>query len=566
MKRILLAFIALTPVIAFGQSVPQMDRRVTLAGPTGLNWAFSTKADMKGGSLTAPTISGGAANGLSLAGSTVTNPTITGGIATGLNVNRRISLLSYGAKCDGTTDDTGAISKWLANAKGAPANVELEAPPGVCVFTSSLANPSSAQATHVDLHGAGPYATTFLYTGAATNVDLFTIGDGTSSQTNWSLHDFRVASSTKMTAGTALHIQGMARSSVGNIIIDGQEGNGNLWNGVWFDQVDFIAAWGHSYAVSQNEAFRINGGPLGAADFSLLGWKIAPTNSGVVPKVGVHIGGGFGGFACGTGTDIIGNGTNVLIDNDLYAVTNRELFFGSGCFIDSSATGAGVEINDTKSAAGDLYVSFAGGWLASSKTNNLQLDSGVNGHLVYSGGTIFNAKGHGVYDQSNMTQTYTGVQFRANGQGTSGGYGFYTTNTNPAVSLIANIFEGNVTGITYGTSQNLYQYGNGSGGVAVGNRLAMAPDSSGNSAIIPAQWQNTSSDGAAFAFSQANGLVTHVIIGNTTTEPDLYAKSSNMWTSDTSNCGSLSGSTGCFILYDEKGIQRFLPAWGSGQK
>ncbi|NVN09837.1 MULTISPECIES: hypothetical protein [Nguyenibacter] len=441
-----------------------------------------------------------------LAHSRLTAPMINGGTATGLNVNRQISLLSYGAKCDGVTDDTKAINKWLANAAGMPADVELEAPAGVCVFTAPLANPGGVQANHVDLHGAGPYATTFLYMGHDSQIDLLTIGDGVSPQKNWSLHDFRIASNTRMSAGTALHVRGMVRSAVGNIVLDGQEGNGKLWNGVWFDEVDFIATWGQSYAVGQNDAFRINGGRLGSADFSLLGWKIGPTDSRIVPRIGVHIGGGLGGFVCGPGTDIIGNGTNVLIDNALVRVTNRELFFASGCFIDSSASGAGVEVNDTQGNAGDLYISFAGSWIASSATSNLQLDKAVRGHLVFSGGTIFNARGDGVHDVSMMRQTYSGTQFRQNGRGGTGGYGFNALSSASEIMLIGDDFEGNYNGPMHGKEHVL------------------------------------SDDAATFLARRV----------------DLPL----IWTADTSQCGSLPGASGCLVLRDAKRKVHFIPAWG----
>lgn len=51
MKKLLLAFLLIFPVLAHAQAIPEMDRRVTLAGPTGLNAALHTKADVQNGTL-----------------------------------------------------------------------------------------------------------------------------------------------------------------------------------------------------------------------------------------------------------------------------------------------------------------------------------------------------------------------------------------------------------------------------------------------------------------------------------------------------------------------------------
>ncbi|WP_406238196.1 hypothetical protein ACF3NX_12645 [Acetobacter orientalis] len=79
------ALALLFPAVCAAQSIPQMDRRVTLQGPTGLNWAMSLKADAtngvlanpteKNGTYTAPSISGG-----TLTNSTLDNPDITNGV------------------------------------------------------------------------------------------------------------------------------------------------------------------------------------------------------------------------------------------------------------------------------------------------------------------------------------------------------------------------------------------------------------------------------------------------------------------------------------------------------
>lgn len=552
MRMRFLALVAILPSLAVAQSVPQMSPPVTLRGPTGLNWAMGLKADATNGALTTPTITGGNATGLGLS-----SPSVTGGTATGMNVNRVISLLSYGAKCDGVTDDTAAISAWLANATG-DASVALVAPPGTCVFTSTLSNPAGRSAS-VSLSGAGAYSTTFLYTGANTTSDLISIGDSTNEQTNWNIHDFRVMSSTKMTGGSALHLRGLSRSGVGNIVFDGQEGNGNLWNGPWYDGLDHVMNYGFGYAWAQNDAVRLNAEPgLGAADFSLQGWKISPPN-GVTPasnNVGVHIGGGFGGLTCSGGTDIIGNGTNMLVDTALEAVSNREFYMDGGCALDSAATGHDLDIEDTLSS---LYFSFAGAWFASAHKSGIYIAKGVNGWMSISGGTIYNNQADGITDNGSMTIAISGTQFRSNGQSGTG-YGFNEAGGNQGVSMIGASFWGNRSGQTSGQVPNVAAFGGTQGGIQTGSRVALQPDSTLHACVEGA---SQGVDNCAFGMTlNSSNQTTAVHLGNNGAyNPILQMDSPAMWTANTSLCGSLSGAKGCLIWVNPNGLTTYVPSF-----
>ncbi|GBQ72589.1 hypothetical protein AA103196_3103 [Ameyamaea chiangmaiensis NBRC 103196] len=73
MKRIFFLIALLFPVMSWAQSIPQMDRRVTLDGPTGLNWALSTKADANNGKLTNATIDAASTIGGTAASTIATN-------------------------------------------------------------------------------------------------------------------------------------------------------------------------------------------------------------------------------------------------------------------------------------------------------------------------------------------------------------------------------------------------------------------------------------------------------------------------------------------------------------
>ena len=73
-----------------------------------------------------------------------------------------INLTSFGAKCDGNTDDTTAIKNWLSSQGTSANNFTLTAPAGVCVFSSPLSMPF---ATNYTVLGNGPKTTTFKYIG-----------------------------------------------------------------------------------------------------------------------------------------------------------------------------------------------------------------------------------------------------------------------------------------------------------------------------------------------------------------------------------------------------------------
>ncbi len=298
-------------------------------------------------------------------------------------------LLDYGAKCDGSTDDTAAIQAWLNKAA---ANVALIAPAGVCNFSAALTVPSGG-INQVGIVGAGPYQTVFRYTGVSTTADLLTIGDGTNSYTNWYLGNFRIASNTTMTAGTGIHFKRLSRSELRGVIADGQDGNGKLWNGIWFDAVDVVSFIGYE-ARGQNDGIRVNGtvgvGPK--ADLWLEHGKIASS------AIGLHVGGAFGGILCDQ-SDIISNGGNVLIDTALAAEGNREVFLGPNCWIDSATVGDDILINDALAGNSTLAI---GGWLSTGPANGINIQSWA-GKVTVTSPTVFNFTGDAIRVQSAAT-------------------------------------------------------------------------------------------------------------------------------------------------------------------
>jgi hypothetical protein len=339
-----------------------------------------------------------------------------------------VNLKNYGAIGDGVTDDTSAVQAWLA---AITASAPGYAPAGTYLINSPLSLALNKGA----IVGAGPYQTVFLYGGASTTADIFTFGDGISGYANFFLQGFRVASNTNMTSGAAFHFKGIGRSQFRDLVADGQDGNGKLWHGFWFDAIDMVRLDGFE-ARGQADGLRVNGGALGLADLFLRGGKIASS------AVGLRIGGQFGGFDIDE-CDVIANGTNVVVDQSISAVTNRELFFGSGCFIDSASTGPGISVLDP----GGVYIELTGTWVASNHTHGISVGASASCLLNMSGGVIFNNQQDGLNDATSGAARYnfTGVRITSNGLSGSG-YGLNAVNASPSLQFSGCYFSGNTTG------------------------------------------------------------------------------------------------------------------------
>jgi Pectate lyase superfamily protein len=333
-----------------------------------------------------------------------------GGPCANATIKNWISPYNYGAKCDGSTDDSIALQNWM---NGETASIGLQIPQGVCAFATplTLTNPNK-----LAMVGAGPYQSVFLYTGAGTTSDIINIGSTAGTATlGIYLANFRVASSTQMTAGAGLHLQKVAQSEVDNVIADGQSGNGNLYNGLWFDQVDSVSLDGHWEARGQNDGLRVDGGASSyQADLYLNGFgKIGQSG------VGIHVGGGFGGLNC-IATDIIGNTVNVLIDTALQATGNRELFFGPHCIVDSAGQD-GYQVNDTLATGATLDL---GGWNSSASRYGVNVISWPSSRIAISDGPIFHNGSDGIHiaDTSSILNVSIGSQIVSNS-----GYGINST-------------------------------------------------------------------------------------------------------------------------------------------
>lgn len=270
---------------------------------------------------------------------------------------------SFGAKCDGVTDDTTALQAWAA-AVVADSAVFI---PGVCVFKATITFPL---VNRVTMDGPG----TLLYTGSNTTSDGIVIGQANvgCAVYGWTIKRLRLMSSTKMTAGDGFHALDACVINMHNITVgDGLGGNQNWFNAVHFDG-------GNTVRVN-NYAFSGGGAALTLNADNTYGFTDPFFTNGILVNslIGFHLGGGVGGLTIDT-TDVLQNGTNVLIDQAIQPKVNGTLFFGEGFLSDvtnptlyPAAPQIGVHVSDP-----DAVIVYKG-WLSSAANQCFAVDSGM---------------------------------------------------------------------------------------------------------------------------------------------------------------------------------------------
>lgn len=329
-----------------------------------------------------------------------------------------ISVKDFGAVGDGVTDDTAAINAWLTYIV---ANDKIgSVPAGVYRFTSAL---SGGVGSNWGIVGAGSAAVTFLYDGNNTTNDLWTVGNGSTEIINVCLSGFTVRSNTTMTSGVGLRLRLLCRSSLSDVVIDGQDGNGKLWYGIRFDCVDMVTYSGFQ-CRAQKDGLQVNGtvGTGPKAGLFVSGYKIASCD------VGVRIGGAFGGVYFGEG-DIIANADGVVIDTTIAAEANREVFFSPLVSIDTCGR-CGVKIDQALSS--QLWVNFPSKmWIASTASHGIWIKNAA-GAKINIDAYIYNTTGDGI--RLDDTTTFVSVNSFFNGINSAG---TYAVNPTVATSLLS---------------------------------------------------------------------------------------------------------------------------------
>lgn len=285
----------------------------------------------------------------------------------------QVSVKQFGAKGDGIADDTVPFS----NAHSAVS--DLRVPSGVYILTQLAITKSN-----FSLIGEGAESTVLLGN-SATN-DIVLLGNGVAELTGFAMEGITVDSSVVKTAGAAIHARKLVRSSFEDVRCCGQDryqsSGKKLWNGFWFDSVDYInlSDW---QSVALNDGLIVNGaatygaGPQG--NLFVTHGKVMACGA-----AGIRMAGGFGGLVV-VATDVIQNGYGLLIDATIVPNTNpnREVFLGSGAFFDGS-TNENIAI---VSAALQKFTA-AGVWACSSSMAEGVRVGAMSGQFVWTGGNV----------------------------------------------------------------------------------------------------------------------------------------------------------------------------------
>ncbi|MBY4728345.1 MULTISPECIES: glycosyl hydrolase family 28-related protein [Burkholderia] len=328
-----------------------------------------------------------------------------------------VNFRDFGGKCDGTTNDDAAMNAALSNLT---AGELLVFPAGTCVFSTPKALPI---VQNVSIRGAGARQTVLLYTGSNTTSDIWTVGDGTTSMTGWSISGLRFDSTTTMTAGAALHLKRMQNGSELFDVDAGVFGQPTrkLYNGVWLDNVNVFKYSKFNIQV-QNQGLMMNGSPTSDEGSDIF------LDDGVVTfsNIGYHVGGGQGGVYFGK-ILAYGNGTNYQVDNALAARLNREIFFSDQCISDGSY-GYGVWINDSLTSNAPIVMNgaFGSAGVLGGSPNGIEIyiQKWPNGRISLGPGQLYNATSDGMrVDDASTIITIDSTRHIFN----NGGYGVNAT-------------------------------------------------------------------------------------------------------------------------------------------
>lgn len=305
--------------------------------------------------------------------------------------NGPLPLKLFGAVGDGKTDDTAAIKAWLKELKKGSAGY---AAAGTYIFKEPLTLPD---ADDLAIYGDGPQHTVFMYAGNDTDVDLITGGKDSKLHYGLKLSDFCVDSRVKMTGGCGLVLNGYKHTNnIENVSfgrVNGQR-DCNLWNGIFFKNCSLTNYTGFEIHV-QNEGIMICGveDSDSGADINIDKGTITFT------RVGIHLGGGFGGLYIGQVLIYGCYEVGYLQDNSLCARGNREIIISELCVLDACHSYCAL-IDDKLSIQCVMqfgaFISGAG-WIApATPGDGLYIKSMPHGRLSVTSNHIKHCKGNGI--------------------------------------------------------------------------------------------------------------------------------------------------------------------------
>ena len=336
----------------------------------------------------------------------------------------------FNAKCDGITDDSAALQSWL-NVMGTystayAADYSGVIPAATCAFTTSL---SISGRNAITIMGLGQNSL-LKYTGASTTVTPFTFGSTTGgcSITSLTLKDFYLASATHMTAGAAIELDDACAVRMQNL---GMQDNAGGGYGNWY--VGLIVKGGNQVYLADNI---ISGslspiiaygddpphGSTQLTDLRIRGGLLIGGSS-----AGVNLAGNVGGAAI-DGVDILQNGTQLRISQDLVAIPNIQVFIGPTAFLDATTGGAGIDIDVEDAGGNNSILTISGASIASAGAQCVVFGNNAHWELNWNGGLLANCAATGMYISNTavVKGQVAGLTVNPNAAGfaPSSGYGF----------------------------------------------------------------------------------------------------------------------------------------------
>ena len=145
-----------------------------------------------------------------------------------LGVDKPLSVACFGAKGDGTADDTAAVNAALSTAP----SVYL---PCGTFLVSALSIPGAGSQTHRQVKGSG-LCTTVRQSSAGSAAPIISVGSGNKNDVGWLLiSDMTFSSAAKKTAGGIIYAKGTNQSSYSNLYA----ADPNLFDGIVLDGVAY---------------------------------------------------------------------------------------------------------------------------------------------------------------------------------------------------------------------------------------------------------------------------------------------------------------------------------------
>ncbi|MBN9155801.1 MAG: right-handed parallel beta-helix repeat-containing protein [Microbacterium sp.] len=331
--------------------------------------------------------------------------------------HRVFDVQDFGAKGNGTHDDTVAIQKAITAAQAAGGGT-VYLPSGKYKTTSTL----KITGANITVEGEGASSIIACAFAAGDILRIARTSPSAALVANGLFTDFAIISTVKKTSGAALAMDGVQDMRICNVhaVSRVYSDPNNLWDSFTFH--DFtIVVMENCKIQAQNKGITCWGNQVGA-DI----WITGGTLCSFTP-IGVHVGGGVGGvyfdeFLCYL------NGTNVLIDDTLAGSANRELIFNEAVFDGSYRHNVEIMQN------GVYVLTFQNTWFGNSGFDQkaghpegclIRVHPGGILHpsnVTVSGCKMFNAYGSGIFAESGAW-TITGSDISLNGQGAAGGYG-----------------------------------------------------------------------------------------------------------------------------------------------